>query len=137
MHEIGKYVEVNTCATANLLDLSVNSEHEVRKLVVASSQSIYGEGAYECEECGPVYPLLRSENQLKLRQWEIQCPSCSKIAHPIPTSEAKPLHPTSIYAMTKRDQEEMCVAVSKAYGLPTVALRYFNGYGPRQSLNNP
>jgi len=137
MYEIKKYVEVNTCGTANLLDLLVNAEHEVKKLVVASSQSIYGEGAYHCEQCGPVYPLLRSENQLKQRQWEIRCTSCGKIASPVPTTESKPLNPSSIYAITKRDQEEMSLAVGKAYGLPTVALRYFNVYGPRQSLNNP
>jgi dTDP-L-rhamnose 4-epimerase len=137
MYEISKYVEVNTCATASLLHLLVNTEHEVKKLIVASSQSIYGEGAYSCEQCGPVYPLLRSENQLKQRQWEIRCTSCGRIASPVPTTESKPLNPSSIYAITKRDQEEMCLAVGKAYGLPTVALRYFNVYGPRQSLNNP
>jgi dTDP-L-rhamnose 4-epimerase len=137
MYEVKKYVEVNTCGTANLLDLLVNTEHQVKKLLVASSQSIYGEGAYNCEGCGPVYPQLRSENQLRQRQWEIRCPACGKIASPVPTTESKPLNPSSIYSITKRDQEEMCLAVGKAYGFPTVALRYFNGYGPRQSLNNP
>ena len=137
MYEIRKYADVNTCATASLLDLLVNTEHCVKKLVVASSQSIYGEGAYNCEQCGPVYPLLRSEYQLNQRQWELRCPWCRRIVSPAPTTESKPLNPSSIYAITKRHQEEMCLAVGKAYGLPTVALRYFNVYGPRQSLNNP
>jgi dTDP-L-rhamnose 4-epimerase len=80
---------------------------------------------------------LRTEEQLKSKEWEMRCPNCDRIVNPIPTSEEKPLHPTSIYAITKRDQEEMCLAVGRAYGLPTIALRYFNVYGPRQSLNNP
>jgi dTDP-L-rhamnose 4-epimerase len=137
MYQVEKYVEVNTMATAKLLDILVNEEQGVKKLIVASSMSIYGEGAYECECCGIVYPKLRTEEQLKSKEWEMRCPNCGKIVKPIPTSEEKPLHPTSIYAITKRDQEEMCLAVGRAYGIPTVALRYFNVYGPRQSLNNP
>jgi len=137
MYQVEKYVEVNTMATAKLLDILVNKEHEVKKLIVASSMSIYGEGAYECEDCGVVYPELRAEEQLKRKEWEMKCPKCGKVVKPIATSEDKPLHPTSIYAITKRDQEEMCLTVGRAYGIPTVALRYFNVYGPRQSLNNP
>ena len=79
----------------------------------------------------------RREEQLERREWELRCPYCGEFVKPIPTSEEKPLHPTSIYAITKRDQEEMCLTVGRAYGIPTVALRYFNVYGPRQSLNNP
>jgi dTDP-L-rhamnose 4-epimerase len=137
MYQVEKYVEVNTMATAKLLDFLVNEEHEVKKLIVASSMSIYGEGAYECEDCGVVYPELRTEEQLKKREWEMKCPKCGKVVKPISTSEEKPLHPTSIYAITKRDQEEMCLNIGRAYGISTVALRYFNVYGPRQSLNNP
>jgi dTDP-L-rhamnose 4-epimerase len=137
MYQVEKYVEVNTMATAKLLDFLVNEEHEVKKLIVASSMSIYGEGAYECEDCGVVYPELRAEKQLKQKMWEIKCPKCGKVVKPISTSEEKSLHPTSIYAITKRDQEEMCLNIGRAYGIPAVALRYFNVYGPRQSLNNP
>lgn len=137
MYQVEKYVEVNTMATAKLLDILVNKENEVKKLIVASSMSIYGEGAYECGDCGVVYPELRTEEQLKQREWEMKCPKCGKIVRPITASEDKPLHPTSIYAITKRDQEEMCLTVGRAYGIPMVALRYFNVYGPRQSLNNP
>lgn len=137
MYEIKKYVDANTYATAKLLDILVNKENSVKKLIVASSMSIYGEGAYECEDCGIVHPKLRSEEQLKKKIWEVKCPNCGKEARPIHTPEDKPLHPESIYAITKRDQEEMCLVVGRAYGIPTVALRYFNVYGPRQSLNNP
>ncbi|RZN41665.1 MAG: NAD-dependent epimerase/dehydratase family protein, partial [Methanophagales archaeon ANME-1-THS] len=105
MYQVEKYVEVNTMGTAKLLDVLVNEEHEVQKLIVASSMSIYGEGAYACDDCGMVYPTLRTEEQLKRGEWEMRCPHCGKIVKPIPTSEDKPLHPTSIYASTKRDQE--------------------------------
>lgn len=137
MYEIEKYVNANVMGTAKLLDLLVNSENSVKKLVIASSMSIYGEGAYECEKCGAVCPELRPEEQLKRREWEIKCPNCGKQAKPIPTKEDKPLRPTSVYAVSKRDQEELCLSVGRAYGIPAIALRYFNVYGPRQSLSNP
>jgi dTDP-L-rhamnose 4-epimerase len=137
MYEIKKYVDANTSATAKLLEVLVNTEHGVKKLIVASSMSIYGEGAYKCASCGVVHPKLRDDKQLKSRRWEMLCPDCGKEVLPLPTTEEKPLFPTSIYAITKRDQEEMCLTVGRAYGLPTVALRYFNVYGPRQSLSNP
>jgi len=137
MYQIRDYVGANTYATSNLLQALVEEEHDIEKVVVASSMSIYGEGKYECEECGIVYPHLRSNEQLKGKQWEVRCPSCGRELKPLPTDEEKPLHPTSIYAITKRDHEEMCLVVGKAYGIPTVALRYFNVYGPRQALSNP
>ena len=137
MYQIEKYVGVNTFATAKLLDILANEEHSIKKLIVASSMSIYGEGAYQCDDCGMVYPALRSEEQLGRKQWEMTCPDCRKDVMPVPTTESKPLQPTSIYAVTKKDQEEMSLAIGRSYGIPTVALRYFNVYGPRQSLNNP
>ncbi len=137
MYQIEKYMDVNTMGTAKLLDILANEEHEVKKLIVASSMSIYGEGKYECSDCGVVYPALRSDEQLKRREWEMRCPSCGKVVKPVPTDESKPLQPTSVYAISKKDQEEMCLAVGRAYGIPTVALRYFNIYGPRQALSNP
>ena len=99
--------------------------------------SIYGEGAYECQQCGVAYPTLRQLEQFKRQEWEMKCPYCGNTTKPIPTREDKPLYPTSIYAITKRDQEEMCLIVGRSYNIPTVALRYFNVYGPRQSLSNP
>ncbi|MFH1641089.1 MAG: NAD-dependent epimerase/dehydratase family protein [Candidatus Omnitrophota bacterium] len=137
MYEIEKYVSHNIYGSAVLLDLIVNTKNKIRKVIVASSMSIYGEGAYKCYKCGNVYPSLRSKGQLKGKKWEMQCPYCSKEVSPAPTNEYKPLWPTSIYASSKRSQEEMCLEVGLAYKIPTVALRYFNVYGPRQSLSNP
>ena len=137
MYEIERYVSHNTSGTAVLLELLANRKHSVRKVVVASSMSIYGEGAYDCKNCGEVYPILRSSAQLEASEWEMNCPKCGVTVAPKPTPESKPLLPTSIYAITKRDQEEMCLTVGRAYGIPTAALRFFNIYGPRQSLNNP
>ena len=106
-------------------------------MVVASSMSIYGEGKYECTDCGAVYPRLRTEVQLKERDWEMKCPHCNQDVRSLPTDEEKPLYPTSIYAITKRDHEEMFLSTGFAYGIPSVALRFFNTYGPRQALSNP
>jgi dTDP-L-rhamnose 4-epimerase len=137
MYQVTRYVDVNVGGTAQLLQSLVDVEHEVKKLIVASSMSIYGEGAYACPSCGPVSPPLRSEKQLARKDWEVRCPNCGKILNPVPTDESKPLFTNSVYAVTKRDQEEMCLAMGRAYGIPTVALRFFNVYGPRQSLDNP
>jgi len=137
MYRIADYVRANSAGTAVLLEAMVGRERPVEKLVVASSMSIYGEGQYVCPEHGTVYPSLRPESQLRDGDWEMHCPDCGAILEPEPTDEEKPLLPTSVYAVTKRDQEELCLSVGAAYGIPTVALRYFNTYGPRQSLNNP
>jgi len=137
MYEIESYVDVNVRGTAVLLDLLANEKHTVGKLIVASSMSAYGEGQYECARCGVVYPAVRPEGQLRARDWEMRCPHCGEQVSPRPTPEEKPLFPTSVYAVSKRDQEEMCLAVGRAYGIPTVALRLFNVYGPRQALSNP
>jgi len=137
MYEIEKYVSANSLGTAILLDVIVNDRIPLKKLIVASSMSIYGEGQYACPACGPIAPALRPESQLKAHDWEMRCAACGKTASPRPTSEIKPLIPTSIYAVTKRDQEELCLSVGRSYGIPTVALRYFNVYGPRQALSNP
>lgn len=138
MYQIEKYIDYNTKGTASLLDVLVNTENNVRKIVVASSMSIYGEGKYHCEKCGvDRYPHLRSNEQMKRKMWDMLCPNCETPLTPMPTDESKPLMPTSIYAMSKRHQEEMCLLIGKTYGIPTVALRYFNIYGPRQALKNP
>ncbi len=137
MYEIERYVDINTRGTAVLLDLLASCSHQVRKLIVASSMSIYGEGTYYCDNHREVFPRLRSVDQLAARDWEMRCPICGEPAAPLSTGEEKPLYSTSIYAITKKDQEEMCLTVGRAYGIPTVALRYFNIYGPRQALSNP
>lgn len=137
MYEIRRYVDYNTLGTANLLEILVNRQVRTKKLVVASSMSIYGEGKYNCPQCGNVFPKLRLEAQLKEKHWEMRCPYCGQSLKPLATDENKPLAPTSIYAINKRDQEEMSLSVGHAYDIPTVALRYFNVYGPRQALSNP
>jgi dTDP-L-rhamnose 4-epimerase len=137
MYQIQYYTEANTLGGAVLLDLLANTKHGARKVIVASSMSIYGEGKYECADCGAVYPRLRTEAQLKAREWEMKCPHCGRDVQPVPTDEEKPLYPTSIYAVTKRDHEEMFLCTGLAYGIPAVALRFFNTYGPRQALSNP
>ena len=137
MYQIFEYTEVNTLGGAILLDVLAKEKHRVRKVVVASSMSVYGEGAYSCKECGEVYPKLRPLEQLRAQEWEARCPLCGLPIDPVPTPETKPLFPTSIYAITKRDHEEMFLSAGLAYGIPTVALRYFNIYGPRQALSNP
>jgi dTDP-L-rhamnose 4-epimerase len=137
MYEIQKYVRANDFGTAVLLETLSERRSQIRKLIVASSMSIYGEGAYKCAGCGVVHPHLRATSQLMNRQWDFACANCQKVLEPMPTNEDKPLFPTSVYAITKQDQEQFCLVVGRAYGIPTVALRYFNAYGPRQALSNP
>jgi len=137
MYQIRRYTDVNTMGAATLLDVIAEGKNSVKKMIVASSMSIYGEGKYECGDCGVIYPRLRPPEQLREGRWDMGCPYCGKTADPMPTDEDKPLYPTSIYAVNKRDHEEMFLAVGVAYKIPTVALRYFNVYGPRQALSNP
>ena len=137
MYEISRYVRANDLGTAVLLDAIVKRRPQVKKLVVASSMSIYGEGAYSCLKHGPVQPKLRELSQLLDRDWDINCPRCGVKVKPVGTPEDKPLFPTSVYAISKQDQEQYCLVVGRAYDIPVVALRYFNVYGPRQALSNP
>lgn len=138
MYEIEKYTKVNTYGTAVLLDLIVNKhKSHIKKLIVAASMSEYGEGLYECKTCGEVKPELRQEKQLVKALWEPRCPNCGSELTGKPTTESAELSNSSIYAINKKDQEEMCLLIGKTFGIPTVALRYFNVYGPRQSLSNP
>ena len=137
MYKIEHYISNNDLGTANLLDILVNEKNRVKKLMVASSMSIYGEGAYNCPKCGKIIPELRNDSQLKKSDWQMHCPDCGRVARPVPTREDKPLSPTSVYAYSKKHQEELCLLVGKTYKIPTVALRYFNIYGPRQALSNP
>lgn len=137
MYEIAHYVAVNTQGTANLLQALLDMKLPIERLIVASSMSIYGEGRYRCEGCGEVAPPMRPLRQLLDKQWETLCPSCSGVLQPEATDETKPLQCSSIYALSKKDQEEMALLFGRTYGLPVVAMRYFNIYGPRQALSNP
>ncbi len=137
MYMIGNYVSNNIYGTAMLLDFLANNKHKVKRLMVASSMSAYGEGLYECRNCGKIRPPLRSDKQMSKKEWELKCPNCKKILAPIGIPETEAFNCNSIYAVTKQSQEDMVMIFGKAYGIPTTALRYFNVYGPRQSLSNP
>lgn len=137
MYKIRDYIDVNDTGTATLLDVLINEKNNIEKAVIASSMSIYGEGAYICDNCGLVFPKDRDELDLKDKIWEPKCPACRLEIKAASTDETKPLNPTSIYAQSKKQQEDMCILIGKTYKIPTVALRYFNIYGPRQALSNP
>jgi dTDP-L-rhamnose 4-epimerase len=137
MYQIDRYVDVNTRGTALLLDILVNTRHQVEKLLVASSIGVYGEGAYRCEVCDVVAPRIRPAERLAARDWEQRCPRCARHVVSVPTPEDKTLYRDNIYSMTKYHQEEMVLLIGKTYGIPAVAPRFFNVYGPRQSLSNP
>ncbi len=136
-YEIRRYVQVNVLGTANLLDILAKRAHRCRKLILAASMSSYGEGLYSCTQDGLVRPPLRPAEQMAARDWELHCPVCGRHVQPVPTPESAEQRCNSVYAVTKKTQEDMVMVFGRTYGLPTVALRYFNVYGPRQSLSNP
>jgi dTDP-L-rhamnose 4-epimerase len=138
MYEIERYTSVNALGAAVLLEEVVARRDAIGKLLVASSMSIYGEGQYANPRTGEtgIAPWLRPEEQLARRVWDVLADDGAPL-EPEPTAETKHLRPTSIYAIGKRDHEEMSLAVGAAYGIPTVALRFFNVYGSRQALSNP
>ena len=129
MYEPAEYTSANTAGTGVLLEALL--DHPVRKLVAASSMSIYGEGAYE-----PAAAMERTREQLEHGEWEPQGPNGEQL-EPVPTPETKEPALASVYALTKYDQERLCLLYGAAYGVPVVALRFFNVYGPRQALSNP
>jgi len=140
MYQPVRYLNVNTIGTAKFYETLLKNpeiKKKIQKMIVASSMSIYGEGAYECKSCGVVYPSLRTKEQLEKKDWEIHCPKCDEHVKPIPVSEDKPPLNLSTYALSKYDQEKMSLNYGFALKIPTVALRYFNVFGPRQSLSNP
>ncbi len=137
MYQISEYTATNNLGTANLLQAILDTRSSPEKIVVASSMSIYGEGKYLCRECGEMAPPPRPLEQLKQKTWETLCPTCGESLIPVPAREDKPLQCTSIYALSKKDQEEMTLLFGRTYEIPVVALRYFNIYGTRQSLSNP
>lgn len=138
MYEVIKYTRTNDLGTATLLDLIVNKHRDnIQKMIIAASMSQYGEGLYVCKKCGQIKPSVRSGKELGKKFWEPKCPNCQSILSPIPTNEDVPLNCNSIYAINKRNQEDMFLTIGKAFRIPTVSLRYFNVYGPRQSLSNP
>jgi dTDP-L-rhamnose 4-epimerase len=137
-YQIARYTATNVLGTATLLDVLANERHTVRKLVVASSMSIYGEGLYLRQSDGSmISPPPRQEEQLLDSDYEVRDAHTHEALIPQPTPEDKPLKCESIYALNKKDQEEYCMLFGRTYGLPVTACRFFNTYGPYQSLNNP
>jgi len=134
MYEIAEYTSVNNLGTAVLLEEL--SKKPVERLIVASSMSIYGEGLFVDDRGEHVTGVERSLDRLKNGQWEVLGTAGTPL-RPIPTPETKPPALASVYALSKYDQERLCLIVGRAYGIPTVALRFFNVYGPRQALSNP
>ncbi len=137
MYEIEQYVKVNSLGTAIFLDILANNKHSVKKIIVAASMSSYGEGTYRCTRCGEVRPPLRADAKVKKKDFNVYCPNCQKIVTPVPTNEEAKQNSNSIYAIGKKEQEEMILNIGQAYNIPAVAMRYFNVYGERQSLSNP
>ena len=137
MPEMAKYVLVNSFGTAQMLEIIRDHKLPIRKVIVASSQAVYSEGACECPDHGHVVPLLRPAEQLRCGDFSVHCPLCGKPTRSIPTPESTPTGGETVYALTKVDQEKLVLLWGKQTGIPTVALRYSCTYGPRQSLFNP
>lgn len=137
MYEIEKYVDVNIKGTSVMLDILTNMKHSVKKIILASSRAVYGEGKYYCQEHGVVYPGTRSEFNLSRGDFASKCPICGADVVPLATTEDSKLNPNSIYGFTKKSQEEIISLVSKSLNIPYTILRYQNVFGPGQSLKNP
>ncbi len=137
MPEISKYVDVNSLGTARLLETIRDDNLPVKKVVVASSQAVYREGAAECLEHGLVFPETRPADQLASGDYAVYCPVCAKLSTSVPTPEEAPMGGETVYALTKVDQEKLVLLWGRQTGIPTVALRYSCTYGPRQSIFNP
>lgn len=137
MYEIEKYTDVNIKGTSIFLDILANEKHNVKKMLIASSRSIYGEGKYECVNHGIVYPTERKDEDMAKSDFNVKCPICNQDVKLLPTDEESKIHPSSIYGITKQVQEQMFMVMGKSLNIPAVALRYQNVYGAGQSLSNP
>lgn len=137
MYDVIRYNDVNVMGTAVLLEALAGGAGAVRRLVIASSRSVYGEGSYRCADHGIVHPGDRDVAALAAGKFDPDCPECGKPVRPVATSESAPVAPASVYAVTKLAQEQLMMATGRARGVPTIALRYQNVYGPGQSLSNP
>ena len=137
MYAIQHYSDINIGGTAVLLDLIANHPFPVKKIIVASSRAVYGEGKYKCFNHGFIFPSSRTENNMSKGNFNLYCPLCNEIAVEIATDESSQLKPASIYGVTKLAQEQMVLTVGKSLAIAAIALRYQNVYGPGQSLSNP
>jgi dTDP-L-rhamnose 4-epimerase len=137
MYEISRYIDTNIGGTVKLLEFLKNQKNKVKKLILAASRAVYGEGKYECDVHGVVYPKSRVDYDMAIGDFEVKCPNCNNNVKMLPTDEKSDLHPTSIYGFTKQAQEQLCMIIGKSISLPVVAFRFQNVYGPGQSLKNP
>ena len=137
MYEIEKYVGTNIGGTALLLDILANTKHHVKRVVVAESRAIYGEGKYVCPSCGVVYPLERKDEDMSKDDFECKCPKCGGPVKLVGTTEDSNILPSSVYGITKQVQGQLVHLVCKSIGVESVSFRYQNVYGPGQSLSNP
>src|SRR5256884_1067947 len=137
MPEISKYVHVNSLGTAQMLEVMREKNLPIEKIIVASSQAVYSEGAGICPRHGLVFPTVRPVEQLRKGDWEVHCPICGAITKSAPTPENAPVGGETVYGLTKVDQEKLVLLWGKQVGIPTTALRYSCTYGPRQSIFNP
>ena len=137
MYELEKYTNVNVIGTSHMLEILANSNHNVKKIIVASSRSIYGEGKYNCKTHGLQYPLKRKEEDMKKGEFNPKCSMCNSGLNVLPTDEQSKIHPSSIYGINKQQQEQMVMLMGESLSIPSVAFRYQNVYGPGQSLSNP
>lgn len=137
MYEIKKYVDTNIGGTALLLDILTNTEHHVKRVVVAESRAVYGEGKYHCPICGDVYPYERTDENLAKGDFECKCPKCGGEVYLVATTEDSAIHPSSVYGISKQIQGQLVHLVCKSIGVESVSFRYQNVYGPGQSLTNP
>src|SRR3989440_6981572 len=137
MPEITKFVHVNSLGTAQILEVIREKNLPVKKVVVASSQAVYSEGAGDCPKHGLVFPSVRPIEQLRRGGWEVHCPICGAITKSVPTPENAPVGGETVYGLTKVDQERLVLLWGKQVGVPTVALRYSCTYGPRPSIFTP
>ena len=137
MPEIAKFVHVNSLGTAQMLEVIREKNLQIRKIVVASSQAVYSEGAGECLKHGLIFPPVRPVEQMRKGDWEVHCPLCGAITKSVPTPENAPVGGETVYGLTKVDQERLVLLWGKQVGIPTIALRYSCTYGPRQSIFNP
>jgi len=137
MYQVSKYAEVNMGGTAIMLDILANRKTNVRKVIIASSRAIYGEGKYISEELGVVYPAHRLASDMDAGNFEVTYPGATKPLKLVATDEDSKIHPSSVYGITKQNQEQMVMTVCPTIGIAPVAFRYQNVYGPGQSLSNP
>lgn len=137
MYAIKHYSDVNITGTSLLLDLIANENFPIKKVVVASSRAVYGEGKYSCNEHGFVFPSSRIAIDMEQQDFSVHCPICGVPVQLVATDEETPVSPSSVYGVTKLTQEQLVLNVCRSLGISAVAFRYQNVYGPGQSLSNP